>query len=296
MQKLWPATLAVLMLLSWPNMAGADLSQLVTRVPRQSNAVVAIDVQAVLSSPMARRENWGESRRHAQTSGMIGVPPKLNWFLMAAEIDYEFMQPLWEIAVAHMPQRPAMKEVAEYSGGRTDRLAGLEAVERPNDSFVVGLGSSIVGAMSPANRQQVIRWVRESQVKRAPDLSPYLADAVNAVQDQQAQMVLGFDLAGLLAADEVSEELSESKALGDSSLELSTVAETLAGIQGVRMEIVFQNAPQAVLRVSFENDASALQPIAGALLAEILTKHGARMRDIANWDVRTEGTDLLFEG
>ena len=296
MSNRWICIITFLAIVVSTSAVYADVSQLVTRVPQRSNAVVVIDVQTVLASPMARQENWGESRRHAQTSGMIGVPSELNWFLMAAEIDFEFMQPIWEIALAQMPKRPTMKEVAEYSGGRLDRLAGTEAVERPNDSYVVAYGPKIVGAMSPANRQQVIRWVRQSQAKKSPDLSPYLADAVDFVQRKQAHMVLGFDLAGLLAADEISKELPNSEVVEDSSLEPSALAETLASIQGVRMEIVFKDSPQATLRVTFENDATALEPIAGTLLAEILAKHGARMQDIPKWKVQAVRNELLFSG
>lgn len=271
-----------------------ELSQLVTRIPARSNAVVVVDVQAVLDSPMARQGKWQQSRRDAESSGMLGLPSKLNWFVMAAEMDYEYMQPLWEIAVAQMPERPKMKDIAEHCDGRLDRLAGTEAVERPNDSFVVAFGPRIVGAMSPANRQQVIRWVRESQVKLKPDLSAYLGDCVSVVDQKQAHMVLGFDLTGLLAVEEVHERLSASQALVDSALELSAVADVLASIQGVRLEIEFRNAPAATLRVSCGQDVSALEPIAGALLAEILSKHGAQLKDISQWQVQSSGNELLF--
>ena len=149
----------------------AQLRQLATRVPANSNAIVVVDVQRVLSSPLAQESRWSAGRRNAARSGMLGLPPEVDWFLMAADIDYEFFEPVWEIAAAYVPNAPGMQEIADHSGGRIDRLAGSNAVQRPNDSYVVALGPRILGARSPANRQQVIRWIRESRTKQQPDLS-----------------------------------------------------------------------------------------------------------------------------
>ena len=50
-------------------------------------------------------------------------------------MDYEYMQPLWEISASAMPQTPTMDQVAAATGGRLIVLAGSNAVERPNDSM-----------------------------------------------------------------------------------------------------------------------------------------------------------------
>ena len=285
-----------ILLLSFPLVAQAQLSQLVTRVPDQSNAVVVVDVQAVLASPMARQSSWNQGRRQADLSGMLGFPSEVNYFLMAAEIDYEFMQPIWEIAVAHLPQRPTMQEVADHCGGRLDRLAGSDAVERPNDSFVVAFGPRIIGAASPANRQQVIRWVRESRVKREPDLSPYLAQAVETVDQKTSHLVLAFELAGLLSKAEVVAKLADSRALADASIETEPAANILSGIKGARLEIEFRGSAQARLRLGFAEDPVLLVPATEALLEEILFKRGAHIQDFAGWSIEQQGNDIVLEG
>ena len=287
--------LAVCMI-SFPRIAEAQLNQLITRAPAESNSLVVIDAQAVLASPMARAGDWDDGRRQAHRSGMLGLPADVNYFLMAAEIDYEFMQPLWEIAVAHMPQRPTMKEVAEHCGGRIDRLSGSEAVERPNDSFVVAFGPRIIGAASPANRQQVIRWVRESRVKRAPDLSDYLTEAITAVEEKSAQMVLAFDLSGLLAESEVAAKLADSEALTGASIDTKAAASVIAGIKGVRLEIKFEEAAKARLRLSFSENPNSIESVSGLLVTEILTKRGAKVQDISSWAARQEKNDIVLEG
>ena len=170
---------------------GAQLQQLANRVPDSTNALVVINVKSAYASPLAQAQGWDPQGLQAHRAGMIALPTGAEIFLLAAKMDFEFMQPQWEVAVAHMRSMPTMDDIATYSGGRLDRLAGTEAVERPNDSFVVTLGPRVLGAMSPANRQQVIRWVRESRSRKSPQLSPYLNDALSIAEDGASPIVMG---------------------------------------------------------------------------------------------------------
>ncbi len=63
-----------------------QLSQLVTRVPATANAIVIVNAQAVRSGQSA--------------ASVIALPEGIEWYLLAAEMDFEYMQPLWEVAVA----------------------------------------------------------------------------------------------------------------------------------------------------------------------------------------------------
>lgn len=288
--------LAVLLSTAISSLASAQLPQLLDKVPRQSNALVVVDAKAVLSSPMAGAADWGEGHLQTGRSGMVSLPAQVEWLVMAAELDFEYMQPIWEIAAAYLPQRPEMSAIAERSTGRLDRLAGSEAVERPNDSFVVAFGPRIVGAASPANRQQVIRWVRDSKAKKKPDLSNYLAAAAQVVEQGSAQMVLALDLAGLLAADEVAEKLTASKSLSSSNIAPAKAAEVLATIEGVRLELVFEQKPQASLRLSFSQSPAPLADVAQSLLVEVLAGRGAHLQEISTWKPSVDGNNIVLTG
>ncbi len=88
-------------------------------------------------------------------AGATAIPPKATSFVTAAHIDFELMQTPWEVSLAQVKQLPSARRIAEITGGRLDRIGSFQAVERPNDTFVVRLGSATVGAMAPANRQRV---------------------------------------------------------------------------------------------------------------------------------------------
>ena len=280
--------LAIVLNLVVAPIASAQLPQLVTRVPPTANAMVIVNAQAVRSGPLAAGGNRG--------ADVIALPASVQWYLLAAEMDFEYMQPLWEMAVAYLPEGLAMKDVAARSGSRLDRLAGSQAVERPNDSYVVSFGPRVVGAMSPANRQNVIRWVRESKVRKTAQCSPFLAEAVDAASDGANQLVIAFDLAGLLAPAEVSFALASSQALADAAVDVEQAARIVAGVVGVRLEIELKDPPQARLRLEFEEDPSPLAEVAKPLLIEILTKRGARIDSLPRWKVRSEQQTIVLEG
>jgi hypothetical protein len=274
--------LAIVLLLAVGTTASAQLPQLVTRVPPTANAIAIVNAQAVRSGP--------------SDASVIALPEGIEWYLMAAEMDFEFMQPLWEVAVAYLPEGVTMQEIANHSGGRLDRLAGAQAVERPNDSYVVSFGSRVVGAMSPANRPKVIRWARESQIRKAAEFSPFLKEAVAAAGDAANAMVIAFDLAGLLAPAEVSFALESSKALADTGMDVEQAASIMSGIVGIRLEVEMKDSAQAKLRLEFADDPSPLAEVAKPLLVEVLTKHGAHIESLPRWKVRISGKGIVLEG
>ncbi len=273
--------LAVVLHLAVGPIASAQLPRLATRVPPTANAIAIVNAQAA---------------RGPAAASVIALPEGIEWYLLAAEMDFEFMQPLWEVATAYLPEGLTMKEVAEHSGGRLDKLAGSQAVERPNDSYVVSFGPRLVGAMSPANRPNVIRWVREAKVRKASELSPFLNEAVDAAADAANQLVIAFDLAGLLAPAEVAFALESSRALADAGVDVDEAAPIVAGIVGVRLEVELKNSAQARLRLAFNDDPSPLAEVAGPLLVEILTKRGAHIKSLPGWKVRIDGEAIILEG
>ncbi len=277
--------------------AHAQLEQLANRVPVSANAFVVINVKSAYSSPLSRAQNWGQESLEAQRAGMIALPEEAELFLMAAEIDFEFMHPLWEIAVAHVRQMPSMQEIATRSGGRLDHFAGTDAVERPNDSFVVRLGPRVIGAMAPANRQQVARWIRDSRLRKSPELSPYLAETFKAANNPKNHVVLALELQGLLAPAEVADKLAKKyHSLLDDSANVTALSEIIAGIRGICLEVQLRSPAQARLSIDFDQDAEILAEIVKPLLMHVLAKNGAGIDDIQDWKVSPQGKSIAFEG
>jgi hypothetical protein len=280
----------------------AQLQQLANRVPDSANSLVVINGKSAYASPLAQAQGWDPQGMQAGRAGMTALPAGAEIFLLAAEMDFEFMQPQWEVAVAHMHSMPTMADIATSSGGRLDRLAGSQAVERPNDSFVVTLGPRVLGAMSPANRQQVIRWVRQSRSRKSPQLSPYLNEALSIAEDGgtakdgASPIVMALDLHGILAAAEIAAALREKESLLDGAGDVAGLAKVIASIRGIRLEVKLQNPPKGQLSIDFNQDAAILGKFVKRLLLAVLADHGASIDDFKNWDARTAGQSIALQG
>ncbi len=289
LSSIFGVCLAVELLVCGGEQAAAQLQQLVTKVPRTANAVAIVNAKAIQSNPTL----FGGK---LYSSGMTVLPAGIDWYLVAAEMDYEYMQPLWEMAVGYMRDRPTIDQVAARSGGRPDRLAGSDAVERPNDSYVVAFGPRVIGAMSPANRQNVIRWVRESKVKKTPDLSPYLAGAIATAEEGPDQVMLAFELSGVFAPEEVAPALAKSQAASQAGIDVDEAAKVIAGIVGMRLDIELGSPHQGRLTIGFQDDPAPLVPAVQPLLVEILSKHGAQVEGLAKWTATSQPQAILLEG
>ena len=282
---------------TFAQVAQAQLEQLANRVPETANALVVINAKAAFKSPLARAQGWAEQDLKAQQAGITALPSEAEEVLMAAQMDFELMHPIWEIAVAYIRGAPDMQDVATRSGGRTDRLAGVRAVERPNDSFVVALGPRIIGAMSPANRQHVIRWVRESQRRSEPELSSYMSESLKVAKSADNHIVLALDLQDIFAVAEIQAHLEQQEELlKDSGSDIESLSKVIASIHGIRLEVELSNPAEGRLSMDFGGDVTSLKDLAQPLLLNVLDMHGAMIDDIENWDSRTKGNSVMLSG
>ena len=68
-----------------------------------------------------------------------------------------------------------------------------------------------VGVMFPANRQQVVRWVREAKTATSAPLTPYLAEAVGYADKVGTDIVLALDLTDMLPEAYVANGLKPTR-------------------------------------------------------------------------------------
>ena len=85
-------------------LAADEFQDLVNKIPRSANAVVLLNMEKAKSSPLGMKEDWRAKVEQAFEYGLVRVPPQAKRFVLASQIDFEFMEPLWEAAVIEMEQ------------------------------------------------------------------------------------------------------------------------------------------------------------------------------------------------
>jgi len=293
-------SIAGLLAICWsgvsPLAAAEDFEQMIRRVPETANALVLVDADRVFASPVAQEEKWQDDRAERFAAGLTAIPPKANRVVIAAQFDFEFMQPIWEFALVESEKPALLSTVAREFGGVLDKVVGMPAVRLPDDAFIVELSEHLRGAMTPANRQQTSRWVALAN----HNLSPYLTEAATFA-DKAAHVIMAFDTTGAMSADEVKTRMGANMdiykdILKDSPVEPQELAELLAGMQGVTLGITFTDRAYGSMKIDFSSDATKLEPIAKPLLLAILAHRGAMIEDFNDWTLQVKGTQIFLKG
>ncbi len=276
--------------------AAAQLGDLVRRVPDRPNTLMVLDVAKIYSSPMSEKEDWRGKMLKAFQSGMIMVPPSASQFVLASQLDLDAMQPIWEVALANVSKEVSIPQFAQLRGGSVDVVAGESAVALPDDTYAIKFGPTVVGAMKPANRQSVGRWIEASRDAKRRPLTPYLEEAVGYVQDIGTPIIIALDLENALAPGRIRARLGEMKCLEGKTVDLDKLSQALASVRGVTLGITLVEKRYGGLKIDFSEDVSMTAEFAKPLLLEALANQGAMIDEFNDWTVTVTSNQIALKG
>jgi hypothetical protein len=107
---------------------------------------------------------------------------------------------------------------------------------------------------------------------------------------------MALDLEDALAPDLVRAHVASSNALAGKKIDPDAAAKAISSVRGVVLEVAVTDGAFGRLMVHFDEDASALIPVAKPLLMEVLGNQGATIDDIDTWEVTTEPKRFVFHG
>ncbi len=283
---------AALLLAARP--VSAQFEDLAAKVPATANALVLLDAQKLLATPLAKREGWAEKYDQAFAAGLATISPDTRRMILASQLDYEFMKPHWELAIADFSSDRKVAEIARRTKGTLDQIGELPVVLLSDDSYCVQFAPTRLGVMSPANRQSVARWASDAVSKKETALSPYLRGTL--VASQTSQVVVAFDLQDAIPPDVIRAKLAASATLNGKKIGLNAAAKVLQHVRGLVFEVTVTDASVGRLRIHFNSDASVLAPVAKPLILEVLGGLGLMIADIRDWEAVTEPQRFTLSG
>ena len=277
-----------------PLPVAAQFDQLAAKIPSTANAIVLLDARRIMASPFAAKEGLKDKYEEAFASGMATIPPDTQQLVLASQLDFEHMKPLWQMAVADFGQARTVVNIARRTKGNIDKIGDLDAIVLSDNSMCVQLSPTRLGVMAPANRQTVARWVHDIESRDEPALSDYLKGTLTA--SQTSQVVIAFDLQDAVPPDVIRQKLAACETLAGKKIDLERVAFALSGLRGLVLEVAFTEGSFGRVLVHFNHDATILAPFAKPMLLEVLGNMGAMIDDIADWEVKTEPQRFTFSG
>jgi hypothetical protein len=277
--------------------AADEFQDLVNQIPRSANAVVILNMEKAKQSPLGLKENWSAKVERAFEDGLVRVPPQATRFVLASQIDFEFLEPLWEAAVIELGEDLSTAQIGRMRSGTPDTIEGLPAIARPNDTYLVKLAPKTLGAMGPANRQAIVRWIRDVRKPSPPPLSPYLQRAAVYSDKTGSEIIMAIDLDGAFSFEQVVKYLkSKEKRLQQWGTNLQELTKLLYSVRGLRIGVRIGEQPSGKIVIDVREDASVAAAFAKPLLLQILADRGAAINDLQSWTAKAEGNEISLAG
>jgi len=282
-------------LASFVGVARADepLAELLRRVPGSTNALAVIDVKALNATPIAKREGWRD-RRQVFTDGTSLLPKNVDRIVMASTIDVSSFRNVWNLALIDLAVNATPEELVAAERGARDQIAGHEVVWTPRDAYLIPLRSRLVAQFSPANRQELARWLRLEKESTVSKLSPFLSRAAGRV-GREGQMVVALDLNDVFLPAAIREFLKASTALS-ANADRDKISQVLSSIEGFRLSASADEEVTGTLVVEFGEAVAPLGEAAKPLLLEAISALGAEIEDLPKWEAISTGTTVVMKG
>ena len=272
----------------------SDFNSLARKLPAGTNVVMAIDVDKVLASPMAKQNNWGS--RTDDGNRPVYLPQEADKVLVAAQVDpVRGFTSAWEMAAIGLKESLPMRLVAKAEGGYTDTIRGMNAAWVPSDAYFFEIDPQTMGLMHPANRQAVARWADRQEKQSTSGVSDYLLGAINRVK-AGPQMVLAMDALDVVQPHRMHQSLAESEVVKTQKLNIDDVVAVMSSMKGFMLRITITDKARAELQIDFDKPVTFNDRAAKALLIGALTKFQADLPGIDDWDFTASGNTILCAG
>jgi hypothetical protein len=262
-------------------------------VPDSANCLVLVQAKHIFDSALSKQEKWKQDHAKAFQSGAAFLPATTERLVIGSQIDLDTMQPVWKVSVLEGYGTPIdMGNVSTKIGGMIESIAGHNSIVMPNDTYFIEIDEHTLLARTPANRQDVVRWLNSNE-NLAVTLSPYLGRGLNYA-DKNADVIIALDLEGMLHADTIAQKLKMGGFASDADLQ--PVAEAIATVQGIMLGITVNDKITGSLRVDLTGNTSVLKPHAQNLLIEILSRRGIMIDDLKNWALTVNSDNFTLSG
>lgn len=271
------------------------IAKMLPWVPADANAVVTIDVESMFRTPLAMRENWRKQAGDRFANQEIVVPPEAQRVVMASQLDLGGgLQPVWELGIMDVERTPSFALIARREGGHLDTIAGHSAVTLPGGRSGVELDPGVILVTSQPNRQVISRWIGTAK-KETSRLSPFLAKGLEQAEPK-SHLVVVMDLADSVTAAPIRELLTKFEPLKGKTADQADIAEILASVKGFVLTVHVTDKREGVVQIEFAKPTGIIQPVAKALVEEILSALQISLVDLEQWTATAAGTSLTLKG
>ena len=271
-----------------------DVEDLLPFVPEDANAIAVIRARALKDSPRGKAEDWEQQHEANFLAGAATVPPWVDVLVRASHARPGIPGGDWTVLLTHLPEDFDMADLAERQQAELQDIDGHSLVHsaKHNGYFVEltrdAAGSNrVLGAMEPATRQNVARWLQESSGNvGALGLSDFLSAAA---QEESALVMLAFDMEHMLDPGLIRYRLNGAAALEGKAREKSALTILLQTVKGIRFDVHVDDEVSAQVHLEFGRQVGPEGEYIKPLLVEFMDDAGATLDEMASAQTNVEG-------
>jgi hypothetical protein len=287
------ACAAVLVSGLWPATALAGWKEMAARLPQQTNAIVAFNVQAVMRAPLAVQQNWADNWADAYQAGPVPIIPGTQRVLAGAFVEQGLQEVDWRITIMEMAEPVMLEDVGRSQGGYPEKVYDKMCVCAPT-AYFVSLDPRTLASYAPPNRQSVFNWICDKPVGVA---STSLRGVLSGLSGA-THIVMAIDVAEQYSASGIRSRigLNPLSRLDPEKTDLDKLAHVLASIQYVVLNVRVTDKLQATAIMQLGTGADWFGERAKAIVPEVLDRAGISVPELENWTVKVDGNRVTMAG
>lgn len=276
------------------NSWGQDLTKLLQRIPGNANVLTVIDTKALMNSQRSLTDGWTQKRSLDYQSGKLPFPPGMNFAVIASEYIPAEHRNAWQVTLLEFPGKVYEDKVAKMEGSDVELVENLYVIPSRRNMYFVQFERESWGIFAPANRQQMMRWIKFAKSNTTNAVSQYLT---NAVIDggSTGQINIAMDLTDTLDRAEILNRLQQSKVM-DKDIDRVKWTNFIKGIKGLRLSLNVTNSFGTELRLDFSEDVAPYAKQLPGFIIETVERAGYHVGDLSQWQPTVNGKTMMMKG
>lgn len=280
---------AIILASGTPACRADEVAELLSKLPGSANAVAVVHVGELISSRYGRQQGWIKDHASGYAAGLMSAPPSTVLTVRGARLQFGTQMEPETWALFLLRRTVTIGEIARHEKGVPEKLGNLFAVLSERNCYFVGFNSKLIGAITPANHQELVRWVRQGEQNQPPAIDPYLVKSVET--GSTAQVAVAILMRHMLDPVMVGRWIAQTQPAGVNAQSLAA-ADWLSRLEGVRVLVRVSDKIEGDLYFDFDQPP----PEGGALLRgpilAFFDDAGARVDRLAQAAWTVEGSSL----
>ncbi len=262
-----------------------DLATLMNYVPKEANLILAVDLKSLLASPVANREGWKNRLIEETMVGVLPFPETAEYAVVAEQMKPGTLQSDWEVVLISTSKPFSLPDIAKAEKAEIEAIGDIPACFTKRNNVILQLSPTLLGVYSPAQRQEVARWLRNATNGR-PTISPTLARAADHLKAGN-QLAIIFDLEDSFELNRVKQFVAAQKEVQEKKLDVEALSKVFTTLSSVSFIIKVDQASKATMRIDFNKDVGTFGNILPSIVLNAFDMLGADLDDYRKGVVTT---------